>query len=131
MKKIIPTLLIAATAMLGLSACGTDADKVSENLSVAAEQFEVQRRIVGINGITDEVLFLVEGRCSIERETGALIVTCKHSDDDYRKHYVGLSDNVTYVATQLEGLDVSEYHTRIVLKPENILPNFDLETSNS
>lgn len=126
-KTAIAFTLAAATLLTG---CGTDASKVSQNLSTEADRFEVQRRIVGINGITDEVLFVVEGRCSLERD-GDLVVTCKHSDDDYRKHYVGLSDNVTWVSTQLEGIDVSEYHTTIVLKPENILPNFDLETSRS
>lgn len=128
MKKTAIALTLVAVALL--SGCDTDADKVSENLSTEADRFEVQRRIVGINGITDEVLFEVEGRCSLERD-GDLVITCKHGDDDYRKHYVGLSDNVTWVSTQLEGIDVSEYHTTIVLKPENILPNFDLETSGS
>lgn len=130
MKKL--TIVIAGVLALGLAACESDADKVSKNLSTAAEQFEVQRHIVGLNGITDEVLFEVEGRCSIESgDTGvanALEVTCKHGPDDFRKHYVGLSDNVTYVTVQTEGLDASEYRTRIIIKPENIVPNFDLVT---
>lgn len=122
-------IVIGMLMALGLSACTSDADKASENLSKAAEQFEVQRSIIGINGITDEVLFEVEGRCSLE--TGAsmadtLDVICKHGEDDYRKHYVGLSDNVTFVATQIDGIDVSEYRTRIILKPENLVPNLDL-----
>ena len=126
------TVKLAAVVGLGAllltgGGCETDADVASRNLSTAAEQFEVQRLIVGVNGITDEVLFSVEGRCSIERD-GDLIVTCKHGPDDFRKHYVGLSDNVTFVATQLEGIDASVYHTRIILKPQNILPDFDLTT---
>lgn len=124
MKRIIVAGL-AVAAVLGLASCSSDAYKASENLSTAADNFEVQRMIVGINGITDEVLFSVEGRCSMERD-GDLVVTCKHGDNDYRKHYLGLSDNVTYVSTQLEGVDVSVYHTRIILKPQNILPEFDL-----
>lgn len=119
---ITATVLAAALALTG---CTSDAAKVSENISTAADNFEVQRLIVGINGITDEVLFTVEGRCSITRD-GDLIVTCKHGENDYRKHMIGLSDNVTFVSTQLEGIDVSVYHTRIILKPQNILPNFDL-----
>lgn len=114
-----------ALIMLGLTACTSDASKVSYNLSKAADQFEVQRNIIGVNGITDEILFSVEGKCSIERD-GDLVVTCKHGDEDYRKHYLGLSDNVTYVSTQLEGIDVSEYHTRIIIKPQNLIPQFDL-----
>lgn len=124
MKKILVVGAIAL-AGLGLTGCVSDAGKASQNLSTAADNFEVQRMIVGVNGITDEVLFSVEGRCSMERD-GDLVVTCKHGDDDYRKHYLGLSDNVTFVSTQLEGIDVSVYHTRIILKPQNILPDFDL-----
>jgi hypothetical protein len=120
------TILILALAGL-LAACTSDADKVSRNLSTAAEQFEVQRHIVDLNGITDEVLFEVEGRCSIERD-GDLVVTCKHGPDDFKKHYVGLSDNVTFVAVQTEVMDADEYRTRIVIKPENIVPDFDLVT---
>lgn len=124
-KKIAIGVLLGA-GLLTMAGCSSDAEVASENLSTAADQFEVQRLIVGINGITDEVLFSVEGRCSIVRD-GDLVVTCKHGENDYRKHYLGLSDNVTFISTQLEPIDVSVYHTRIVFKPENILPDFDLE----
>lgn len=127
MRKIAASATLAVIALAG---CASDADRASRNISTAADQFEVQRLIVGINGITDEVLFSVEGRCSIERD-GDLVVTCKHGEDDYRKHFLGLSDNVTYVSTQLEGIDVSVYHTRIILKPQNILPGLDLVTGES
>lgn len=124
MKKKFAVVALAVGA-LALVGCSSDADKASQNLSTAADNFEVNRMIVGINGITDDVLFSVEGRCSMSRD-GDLVVTCKHGENDYRKHYLGLSDNVTYVSTQLEGIDVSVYHTRIILKPQNILPDFDL-----
>lgn len=122
--------LAAVAVLLG---CASDADKASENLGKAAEQFEVQRSIVGINGITDKVLFEVEGRCSLETDGpgGSLAVTCKHAPNDFRKHFLGLSDNVTFISTQLKGIDVSVYRTRIILKPENIVPNFDLVTGET
>lgn len=119
------TFTAAAIAAVVLSTGCSAAERTSHNLSVAADNFEVQRMIVGINGITDEVLFSVEGRCSILRD-GDLVVTCKHGPDDYRKHYVGLSDNVTFISTQLESADVSEYYTRIILRPQALLPDFDL-----
>lgn len=127
MKKVVVTAL----AVIALAACTSDADKTSKNLSKAAEQFEVQRRIVGINGITDKVLFEVEGRCSIETPTDLLEVVCKHGPNDYRKHFVGLSDNVTFITVQMQGVDANAYRTRIILKPENILPDFDLVTGES
>lgn len=125
MKKLGMIVAAVGVAALGLTGCSSDAGKVSQNLSTAADNFEIDRMIVGINGITDEVLFSVEGKCSMSRD-GDLVVTCKHGENDYRKHYLGLSDNVTYVSTQLEGADASVYHTRIILKPQNILPDFDL-----
>lgn len=129
-KKIIAATAVMAGILLTGAGCASDADKVSENISTAAEQFEVQRSIVGVNAITDTPAFEVEGRCSIERNGDRLIVTCKHGDDDYRKHELGLADNVYYASVQLEGIDVSEYRTRILIKPENIIPEFDLETSS-
>lgn len=128
-KKITAGATIAAALLLTGAGCQSDADKASENISTAAEQFEVQRSIIGVNAITDKPAFEVEGRCSIERDGDRLIVTCKHGEDDYRKHELGLADNVYYASVQLEGIDVSEYHTRIIIKPENIIPEFDLETS--
>lgn len=124
MKRKIIAVVLAATVALGLGAC-TAADTASVNVSTAADNFEVQRLIVGINGITGEVIFSAEGRCSITRD-GDLVVICKHGEDDYRKHFVGLSDNVTWVSTQLAPIDVSEYRTRIILRPTTILPDFDL-----
>lgn len=118
---------LSALVLLPLAGCASNAEIASQNLSVAADNFEVQRMIVGVNGITGEVLFSVEGRCSIERD-GDLVVTCKHGDNDFRKHYLGLSDNVTFISTQLDPVDVSEFHTRIVFKPANIIPDIDLIT---
>ena len=94
---------------------------------MAADNFEVNRLIVGINGITDKILFSVEGRCSISRD-GDLVVICKEGPDQFKKHYMGLSHNVTFISTQLEPVTASVYHTRIILKPENMVPNFDLST---
>ena len=126
----IRKIAIIAAGALALTGCTSDAEKASSNLSKAADQFEVQRRVVGVNGITDSIAFQVEGRCSIADQGHQLEVTCKHGPDDYRKHFVGLPDNVFYVAEQLDPIDVSEYHTRIIVKPENIIPAFDLETSS-
>lgn len=133
-RKVI--LALCALASLGVSACGSEsnADKVNKNLGTAAEQFEVQRTIVGINGITGKAEFEVTGRCSLEQNGSLprnLEVICKHGPDDFRKHFIGLSDNTFWIASQPNGIDVSEYRTRIILKPENLVPDFDLVTGES
>ena len=125
-KKITIATALTAALLLSAAGCESDADKVNKNIGTAADQFEVQRKIVGINGITDTVAFEVEGRCSLTDQGTQLEVICKHGPDDYRKHFIGISDNVYYVATQLEGIDASEYNTRILIKPQNLIPNFDL-----
>jgi hypothetical protein len=119
-----PVLLLTS---IGLSGCVSDADQTSQNLSTEAEQFKVQRRIVFYNGITDSYIFEVEGKCSVE-PGDYLEVICKYGPDDYRKHFLGGSDNVTWFVEQLEGVDVSEYHTEIIWKPESVVPTVNLET---
>ncbi|WP_104086540.1 hypothetical protein [Arthrobacter sp. GMC3] len=116
----------ALTAILLMAGCSSDAKTASDNLSKAADQFEVQRKIVGINTRTGDYLFYVEGRCSIER-AGDLIVTCKQGPNEYRKHYIGQATDVAWVSTQMEAIDVSVYHTRVVIKPEGLIPAIDLQ----
>lgn len=123
--------VLIALAAVGLTACGdSNADKVSENLSKEAEKFNVQRTILVVNNITDKVLFEVEGRCSIESLHAELQVVCKHGPDDYRKHFLGKADNVSYVVAQPDGIDVSEYRTKIIFRPEGIVPDLDLVTGD-
>lgn len=123
MKNILLALLLGLT----LVACQSDADVASHNLSKAADNFEVQRRIVFYNGITGEYILTVEGLCSLGNfdEAGELSVTCKTGASEYKKHFLGLSDNVTYFAEQLEGADVSEYHYKVIFKPSVIVPDVD------
>lgn len=127
MTRILACL--AAAASLALAGCDTDAKVASHNLSKAADQFEIDRRIVFYNGITGEYMLTLEGRCSIEDQGNQLEVTCKTAEDQYKKHFLGLSDNVTYFAEQLQVADVSVYRYRVVFKPETIVPSVDLETS--
>lgn len=128
-RKTLGVIGAAFAVTLALTGCEDAADVASRNTSTAADNFEVQRKIVGVNGITDAYAFEVEGRCSINDQGGQLEVMCKHGDDDFRKHFIGKSDNLFYVVTQLEPIKVSEYHTRIILKPQQLVPNLDLQTS--
>lgn len=119
------TILLILT--IGLIAGCTDADVASRNLSKAAEMFEIDRRIVFYNGITGEYMLSMEGLCSVDQHNAQLSVTCKTGRDQYKKHYLGLSDNVTYFSEQIESAGVDVYHYRVIFKPQTIIPNIDLE----
>ena len=97
--KLLTTMLLVAGLLEGCS----DAEVASRNLSKAADNFEVNRRIVFYNGITGEYMLSIEGLCSIgsAKETKAVAVTCKTGPTEYKKHFLGLSDNVTYFAEQV------------------------------
>lgn len=125
-KVTLASLVVVAGTML--AGCERDAQVASRNLSKAGDMFEIQRRIVFYNGISGEYMLTIEGRCSISHGAGQLEVTCKTSQDAFKKHFLGLSDNVTYFAEQLEAADVSTYHNRIIWKPQSIIPNIDINT---
>ncbi|SHK06495.1 hypothetical protein SAMN05443637_102230 [Pseudonocardia thermophila] len=118
-------LAAVATSAGVLTACSTDADVASRNLSAAADQFEINRRVVFFNGITDKYLLSVEGRCSITDENRQLEVTCKTGPEEYKKHFLGLSDNVSYFVEQLDSAAVDTWHYRVIFKPEVIVPDVD------
>ena len=131
-KVALPAAALAAA--VGLAGCEDNAARtVSHNLSTAADNFEVQREVVFYNGITGQFFATVEGRCSIEVDgsDNQLEVTCKHGAEDYRKHFLGLSDNVTYFAMQKDGVDVSEYHTRVMFRPQGFIPDIDFQADGS
>jgi hypothetical protein len=121
-----PAILAASLAAAAvLAGCSTDADVASRNLSTAADQFEINRRVVFFNGITDKYLLSIEGRCSIVDANRQLEVTCKTGPTEYKKHFLGLSDNVSYFTEQLESASVDTWHYRVIFKPEAIVPDVD------
>lgn len=127
------TKIVAATALVAgaftLAACQDDATIASQNISRAADNFEVMRRVVFMNGITDEYMLEIIGACSLNDRTTSVQVTCKNGDGEFVRHQLGLSDNVTYFAEQLEAIDVSTNHYRVTFKPQQIIPDFDLRGS--
>ncbi|PMN73135.1 membrane lipoprotein lipid attachment site-containing protein [Enterovibrio norvegicus] len=127
MKKIVFTAVVLAA----LAGCSRDAQVASSNLSKAADMFEIDRRVVFYNGITGDYMLTIEGKCSIEDSGHKVQVTCKTGSNSFKRHQLGLSDNVTYFAEHLTGTDVSVYHHRIVFKPQTIVPEIDLNIDGS
>lgn len=112
-------------ALLGLAAC-SDAEVASRNLSQAADMFELNRRIVFYNGITGDYMLTIEGLCSQTPKEKKLEVTCKTGPGTFKKHFLGLSDNVTYFSEQLEPAKANLYHYRVIFKPSVIVPAIEV-----
>lgn len=124
MKKLLMLL-----AVLALSACDVnDADVVSKNLSTASDNFEVNRRVVFYNGITGDYMLSIEGLCSKDNSSTAntLGIVCKVGPNTYKKHLLGLSDNVTFFIEQIDGVKASPYFYRVTFKPSVIVPDIDI-----
>lgn len=127
MKKLLLTPVLLSAAVL--AGCSADADVASRNLSKAADMFEINRRIVFYNGITGEYMLTVEGLCSLGNndKSRQLSITCKTGPSSFKKHFLGLSDNVTFFVEQLENAPASVYRYRVVFKPSVIIPDIEVK----
>ena len=128
-KNIITLIVITISAILILlltSGCAFDSDAsiASHNVSKEADQFRVKRRIVFVNLRSDTYLFVITGNCSITTDStdNQLEVICKVGEDKYQKHFLYLSNEITYTVEQLDYSEVSKYDYEIVFKPESIIP---------
>lgn len=129
-RKIVAATAVVSAMTFSLTGCfEDDADVASENLSKAADNFEVNRRIVMFNGITDKYLMEIVGACSITDEGNQLEVICKTGKDEYKKHFLGLSNNVSYFVEQGEPVKASANHYRVTFKPQSIIPDPDFRGS--
>jgi hypothetical protein len=127
-KRVVLASMLGFMLLIA-AGCTNDANVVSENLSKSADQFEVLRRVVFYNGITGEYMLTIEGFCSLGNadDPGELTVVCKMGEGTYKKHFLGLSDNVTYFVEQLNAANVSADHYRVIFKPSTIIPDIDVK----
>jgi hypothetical protein len=125
MKRLLFVNITAFLVAIVIAGCSTDATIVSHNLSKAAEQFEINRRVVFYNGITDKYILTIEGRCSVEFFTNKFTVTVKTGPNSFKKHYLGRADNVFPFVEQLDPSPADVYHYRVIFKPESIIPNIE------
>lgn len=112
-----------------LIGCQRDAQVASKNLSYAADNFQLDRRIVFYNGITGDYVLTIEGKCSFDAVSERKVdVTCKVGEDEFKKHSLGISDNVTYFSEQLTSKGVSTYQYKVDFRPTTIIPDIELKT---
>ena len=125
MKKRILTILVVMIATIALVGCETEAQRVSYNLSQEADNFNIVRQLTVINCIEGDVLFQMTGKLSIEADAADNQLEIIVEDGGtYVKHYVGLSDNVTYVVEDLNlgANDVAKYKYTLNFNPNMWIP---------
>lgn len=127
MKKIISALLIILMA-IGIAGCN-EADRVSQNISKEADNFNTIRQITVINCIQGDTLFQMTGKMSIkaDEKDHQLEIVVEDENGKYKKHFIGLSDNVTYVVEDITEGDVSKYQYTLNFNPKMWIP-FDIKT---
>lgn len=124
MKKIIALLLMFITVMTVMTGCESEAEKVSYNLSQEADNFNDIRQITVINCLQGDVLFQMTGKMSITADTedNQLEIIVEDENGEYKKHFIGLSDNVTYVVEDITSADVSKYKYTLNFNPNMWIP---------
>lgn len=123
MKKLLFVVMVILTIATMLTGCETEAQRVSYNLSQEADNFNVVRQLTVINCIQGDVLFQMTGRLSIKADTADnQLEVVVENDGVYQKHFIGLSDNVTYVVEQKNYKDVSKYKYSLNYNPKMWIP---------
>lgn len=122
MKKVFVIICCVILASIFLFGCADQASIVSHNISKQADNFNVVRRITVINCIQGDVLFVMEGKMSIETTSEKLYIIVEDGDGSYKKHIIGLSDNVTYTLEDLSSNHVDRYNYTINYNPRMWIP---------
>lgn len=129
-NQVIAIIVAIVVLVFSLSGC-RQSDRVTYNLSKDADNFKIIRQVTIINCIQGDVLFQMTGRMSVEggsegssSSTGndELIIIVQTSETTFKKHFIGLSDNVTYIVEQIETADVDNYSYTLVFNPNMWLP---------
>lgn len=130
MKKNI-LLLSMILLLIALTGCD-QASRVEHNITQEADNFNIVRRVTVINCLEGDTLFQMEGRMSITADVNdnQLEILVELDNDNYVKHFIGLSDNVTYVIEDLDlgANDVKNHKYTINFNPDMWLPtSYDVE----
>lgn len=122
-KKITIMMVCTMLVVASLTGC-TQAERVSYNISVDADNFNQMRQLTVINCIKGEVLFQMTGKMSItaDKTDNQLEVIVEDENGEYKKHFVGLSDNVTYVVEDITSSETSKYHYILNFNPNMWIP---------
>jgi hypothetical protein len=105
---------------------------VARNLSEAADNFEINRRITFINGVTNQSMLVIEGLCALGNQDTSLrmSVVCRTDRNEYKRHFLGLGPTVSFIAEQIEAAPASTYRYRVTFNPTVIIPNVTMNSTN-
>lgn len=121
-KKICVAILLASLCLI-IVGC-TESERVSYNLSQEADNFNDIRQITVMNCIQGDVLFQMTGKMSITADVddNQLEIIVEDENGEYKKHFIGLSDNVTYVVEDITSNDVDKYQYSLNFNPKMWIP---------
>ena len=116
---LLASVRVAVSCAVARPAC-TQKSKVSYNVSQAANNFNIRRRITVFNMRSDKVLLQMEGCFAIEtdKDAGELDVICELPDGTYQKHFIYLNDWTMYTVEQLDSSEEDKYSYELNFLPE-------------
>lgn len=121
-KKIVLTILLLMMLLLLTGCMEQEADKVTRNLSLQADNFNVTRRVTVYNCRTDKILLEVIGNLSVQKSGGDVDLIIEVAPGQYKKHFVRLNDWTMYVVEDVSGAFADKYHYTINFLPDSIMP---------
>lgn len=123
-KRTLSALALAVAIAMTFTGCETEAQRVSYNLSQQADNFNDIRQVTVINCLQGDVLFQMTGKMSITADTedNQLEIVVEDENGEYKKHFIGLSDNVTYVVEDITAGEVEKYKYTLNFNPKMWLP---------
>jgi hypothetical protein len=127
MKHVIALSLVT---LMGLTACDDAANVAARNISRAADNFEINRRITFINGMTNQAMLVIEGYCSLGNSDTDLrmSVVCRTGRNEYKRHFLGLGPTVSFMAEQIDAAPPSTFQYRVTFNPTIVIPDIRLNT---
>ena len=126
-KSIVAASVVGLS--IALSGCD-DADIAKANMQKAADNFEINRRVIFYNTWTDTVIQQVEGRCSIDYGNRVSLI-CKVGKNEYKRNFISLSGQVSVFVEQIDSIPVNVYHYRRTFKPQSLIPDIDFRGDSS
>ena len=122
-------IALTLTALLAVAACDDPAKVARQNLIQAADNFEINRRITFINGMTNQSMLVIEGYCSLEIRPTVLEAICKTGRNEFKRHHLGLANTVSYISEQIEAAPASTYRYRVTFNPTVVIPDVRLNNN--